>query len=189
MKTIYASEEFHKPKFSIFLAGPTPRDISVKSWRPEFIDALRAKGFRSSVFAPENRVLGSPYDFDTQIPWEVEGLNKANLVVFWIPRKLDTMPAFTTNIEFGEFMHSKKIAVGFPPNTVNTRYIEKRCEMHEIPLFSTIDSLVSYICKEELKIINMCPKCFGSGFKDSNGKLYKCSHCNSKGYINIKTKK
>src|SRR3989304_8862396 len=109
MKVIYASEEFHNPKFSVFLAGPTPREASVKSWRPEFIDTLRIKGFKGSVFAPENRILGSPYDFETQIAWEVEGLNKANIVIFWIPRVLQTMPAFTTNIEFGEFMHSGKI--------------------------------------------------------------------------------
>jgi hypothetical protein len=187
MKIIYAGEKIHKPKFGVFLAGPTPRDISVKSWRPEFIEALRAKGFKGSVIAPENRVLGSPYDFDTQVPWEVEGLNTANLIAYWIPRQLDTMPAFTTNIEFGEFMHSEKIAVGFPPDSVNNRYIGKRCEMHEIPLFQTIEGLVAHICNEELKVINMCPKCFGSGQREDNGRLYKCSNCNSNGYV--KTKK
>ncbi len=186
MKVIYAGEKLHKAKFSVFLAGPTPREITVKSWRPEFIDSLRLKGFEGSVFAPENRVLGSPYDFDTQIPWEVEGLTNANLVIFWIPRKLDTMPAFTTNIEFGEFMHSGKVAVGFPPDSVNNRYIGKRCEMHDIPLFKTTDSLIAHICEEELKIINMCPKCFGTGQKESNGRFYKCTTCNKKGYIKTK---
>lgn len=149
MKVIYAGEKFHNPKFSVFLAGPTPREVSVKSWRPEFVDTLRLKGFKGSVFAPENRTLGSPYDFEKQIAWEVEGLNKANIIIFWIPRVLQTMPAFTTNIEFGEFMHSGKIAVGFPPDSVNNRYIGKRCQMHKIPLFQTIEGLILYICKQE----------------------------------------
>jgi len=189
MKLIYASEQFHKPKFSIFLAGPTPRDIAVKSWRPEFIEALKSKGFKGSVFAPENRVLGSPYDFNTQIPWEVEGLNLSNIVCFWIPRNLETMPAFTTNIEFGEFMHSGKIVVGFPKDSVNNRYIGKRCEMHDIPLYDNIEEMVDYVCEEENKHINMCEKCFGSGYKESNGQPYICNRCNGKGYNQKPNKK
>ena len=188
MKVIYAGEELHSPKFSIFLAGPTPREASVKSWRPEFIEELKSKGFSSSVFAPENRVLGSPYDFETQVDWEVSGLTKANLVIFWIPRNLETMPAFTTNIEFGEFMHSGKIIVGFPPDSVNNRYIGKRCQMHNVPLFDNIKKMVSFICEEENKVINMCPKCYGTGYKESNGQPYKCSNCNNKGYIKKKKK-
>ena len=186
MEIVYAGEKAKRePKFSVFLAGPTPREISVKSWRPEFIETLKTKGFKSTVFAPENRI-GSPYDFDKQINWEVKNLTAVNLIVFWIPRKLDTMPAFTTNIEFGEFMHSNKIVVGFPPNSVNNRYIKKRCEMNETPLFSTIKGVVSHICKEELKVLNMCHKCFGSGQKESNGAFYKCSICKGKGYLNGK---
>ncbi len=183
MKITYAGEKFKNSKFSVFLAGPTPREVTVKSWRPDFIEALKAKGFKGSVFAPENRVLGSPYDFDSQVPWEVQGLNKANLVIFWIPRKLDTMPAFTTNIEFGEFMHSGKIAVGYPPDSVNNRYIGKRCEMHDIPLFDTIDDLASFVCEEEFKTTNQCLKCFGVGEKESNGRFYECSNCDGKGYL------
>ena len=186
MKIIYAGEKFNNTKFSIFLSGPTPRKKSVKSWRPKFIEELEKQGFKGSVFAPENRVLGSPYNFDTQIPWEVKGLNKANLVIFWIPRKLDTMPAFTTNIEFGEFMHSEKLIVGFPPDSVNNRYIGKRCQMHDIPLYNNIQEMVAHICKEELKVINSCHKCGGLGETESNGRVYKCFDCNGCGYINKK---
>lgn len=183
MTVINAGEKFDSPKFSIFLAGPTPRSISVESWRPDFINALEKKGFKSSIYAPENRIPGSHYDFDKQIPWEVKGLNKANLVVFWIPRKLDTMPALTTNIEFGEFMHSNKIVVGFPPESVNNRYIGKRCKMHKIPLFNSVDKMVKFICKKEREFLNQCNKCSGTGQRDSNGRLYNCSLCKGTGQI------
>ena len=183
MKIIYAGEKFNNSKFSIFLAGPTPRSKNVKSWRPSFVEALKDNGFKSSIFIPENKVLGSPYDFDKQIPWEVKGLNKANLIVFWIPRNLKTMPAFTTNIEFGEFMHSGKIVVGFPPKSVKNRYIAKRCEMHQIPLFHTVEEMVNFICEEEIKILNECKRCYGTGHKESNGKSYVCNHCNGEGFI------
>jgi len=183
MKVIYASEKLTSSKFSIFLAGPTPRKASVKSWRPEFIKALEKKGFKSTAYAPENRVKGSPYDFETQISWEVKGLNKADLVVFWIPRNLETMPAFTTNIEFGEFMHSNKLVVGFPLDAPNNRYIGKRCQMHKVPLFHSIDEMVEYICNEEHKKLNPCKKCHGLGETDSNGRAYKCIKCNGVGYL------
>lgn len=190
MRVIYAGEQLHKSKFNIFLAGPTPREITVQSWRPEFIETLKNKGFQGTVIAPENRVLGSPYDFDSQIPWEVNGLNAATLVVFWIPRKLDTMPAFTTNIEFGEFMHSGKVIVGYPPDSVNNRYVGKRCSMHNIPLFDSIDLMVNHICEQEFYVMNKCQKCHGDGHKDSNGHSYTCSNCDGKGYVgNFQLKK
>lgn len=93
------------------------------------------------------------------------------------------MPAFTTNIEFGEFMHSGKIAVGFPVNSEKNKYITKRCEMHNIPLFSTIDELIAHACKKEWNHLNECNKCFGTGHKDSNGMSYRCFSCDGKGYL------
>lgn len=183
MKIIYAGKRFDSPKFSVFLAGPTPRSRSVKSWRPDFIELLKKKGFNSSLYVPENEIIGTPYDFDKQIPWEVKGLNKANLIVFWIPRNLKTLPGFTTNIEFGEFMHSNKIVVGCPPKSEKNRYIEKRCKMHKIPLFNSIDKITSYVCELENRTINSCTKCSGAGQKESNGRLYKCLKCNGKGYF------
>jgi nucleoside 2-deoxyribosyltransferase len=152
MTIIYAGEHLPlKSKFSIFLAGPTPRRADVRSWRPELINALNKAGFTGDIFAPENRVLGSPYDFDQQIPWEVNGLYQSDLVVFWIPRDLQDMPGFTTNIEYGEWMHSGKIVVGFPQNAINTRYIKKRCEMNQTPLFHSIEELADYVCRYEKK--------------------------------------
>jgi hypothetical protein len=156
MRIVYVREKLNAPKFSVFLAGPTPRVLSVKSWRPEFVNLLKSNKFKGSVLIPEEREIGATYDFDKQIPWEVKHLNEANLIAFWIPRKLDTMPAFTTNIEFGEFMHSKKIAVGFPSDSVNNRYISRRCEMSQIPLFQTLEDLAVYVCKEEQKFLQHC---------------------------------
>ena len=39
--------------------------------------------------------------------WDREGLIKASVIFFWIPRGLPDMPAFTTNVEFGYWLHSK----------------------------------------------------------------------------------
>ena len=162
MITIHAGEEIPKnKKFTIFLAGPTPRSLDVKSWRPDFIKQLWDNGFNGNILTPENREQDSLYDFEKQINWEVNGLETADLIVFWIPRNLETMPAFTTNIEFGNYLNSGKIVVGFPEGSPNNRYIKKRCEMNEIPLFHNTDRLCSYVCayeKEESKWYNKIRK-------------------------------
>jgi hypothetical protein len=155
MPQTYASEPnptgVRKKKFSVFLAGPTPRSADVKSWRPAMLEALYRAGYSGNVFLPENRHLGSHYDFDQQIPWEVNGLYGCDLIVFWIPRNLKDMPGFTTNIEYGEWMHSGKIVVGFPEDAVNTRYIKKRCEMNGTPLFHSLEEMADYVCRYEKK--------------------------------------
>lgn len=37
---------------SIFLAGPTPRERGVVSWRPEAINLLQQFGYNGAVFVP-----------------------------------------------------------------------------------------------------------------------------------------
>src|SRR5262245_26798698 len=84
---------------AVFLAGPTPRRPEVPSWRPAAIDLLRERwtGDRLVVFSPEP-AGGVAADYHNQIEWEERGLNLADCVLFWVPRDLATMPAFTTNV-------------------------------------------------------------------------------------------
>ena len=56
-------------------------------------------------------------------------LNAATIRLFWIPRNLTDLPAFTTNVEFGEFMHSSRTVAGAPEDAVNNRYLKTRFEM------------------------------------------------------------
>lgn len=123
---------------SIFLAGPTPRDHSASSWRPNMIRLLRELGFTGDIFIPEKRGDYLSYEFSTHTRWEVQHLNKATVILFWIPRDLQSMPAFTTNIEFGEFLHSGKIVLGFPETAEKMRYLKERCMMHQIPFFNSM---------------------------------------------------
>lgn len=106
MKIIYAHEPLHSNKYDdlnnrIFLAGPTPRSSEVKSWRPTFIKALRKHKFNGTVLIPEASDGVWKNDYIKQVEWELEAIHSSNLVVFWVPRSLPDMPAFTTNVEFG----------------------------------------------------------------------------------------
>lgn len=119
---------------SIFLAGPTPREASVQSWRPEAIRILNEMNFDGTIFVPEDSDGSRKFEYDDQIEWEWNGLSQATCIVFWIPRELVTMPAFTTNIEWGRWYESGKVVLGYPENTPKMSYLKYCAEKNNIPL-------------------------------------------------------
>lgn len=125
MKLVYAREKlpdsFSK---SLFLVGPTPRSPEVSSWRPEMISALEESGYDGVVFIPEDREGEYSCEYTNQVEWEHDALNRSDLVLAWVPRDLDTMPAFTTNVEFGSLLTSRKLLYGRPEGAPKTRYLD-----------------------------------------------------------------
>jgi hypothetical protein len=147
-KEIYALEKTDGLMgHSIFLAGPTPRNYETVSWRPVMIKILRDKGYTGNIFIPEKRGDHLSYEYETHTKWEEDHLNMASIILFWIPRELKLMPAFTTNIEFGEFMHSGKIILAYPKNAEKMRYLQVKAEMHNIPVFYNMEDAVDFILK------------------------------------------
>jgi len=142
---IYTGEPINIVGPSIFLAGPTPRDANTKSWRPEFIQKLKDAGFKGTVLTPETKVFQDYYDYDKQVEWEDEGLTKADKIVFWVPRDLENMPGFTTNIEFGDWMKSGKCILGYPLPGVKMNYLHYKAKKFNMPVFHTIDHVCAYI--------------------------------------------
>jgi len=104
MITNYSEKEVIKGRKSIFLAGPTPRSKETVSWRPEAIEILNKLDFDGIVYIPEYGINVGDIDNDKQFAWELEALEEATTIVFWVPRKLPEMPAFTTNVEFGYWL-------------------------------------------------------------------------------------
>jgi calcineurin-like phosphoesterase family protein len=138
---VYAEDEIPRAGKKVFLAGPTPRTLDVNSWRPKMIEMLRKAGYREHILIPEKRSREDGYDYDTQVQWEDEALNAADLIVFWVPRDLESMPGFTTNIEFGEWMKSGKVILGFPEEASGMRYMDKKATKYRIPTFSDMDDV------------------------------------------------
>ncbi|HVI00101.1 MAG TPA: nucleoside 2-deoxyribosyltransferase domain-containing protein, partial [Enhygromyxa sp.] len=100
MQVVYARQPFPAAfTRAIFLAGPTPRSSDVPSWRPRALELLAERGYDGAVFVPEDADGNARFDYTDQIDWESEGLALADVIVFWIPRDLDTLPGFTTNVE------------------------------------------------------------------------------------------
>lgn len=124
----FSNEEvtISKEKKSIFLAGPTRRDSPFeKSWRKEACDLLESKGFDGIVYIPEFRE-GSNFAYLTQVNWERKALINCSKILFYIPRHLPDMPAFTTNVEFGMYLARRTNDCIFcsPPGAEKNSYLE-----------------------------------------------------------------
>ncbi|MFA6588606.1 MAG: nucleoside 2-deoxyribosyltransferase domain-containing protein [Patescibacteria group bacterium] len=130
MKIIYWLEEYPATcQKSVFLAGPTARQGETPSWRPAAVEALRNLGYDGQIFIPEPRPGQSwpTYDqHDAVVDWEVNGLNRADCIFFWVPRDEKVLPGFTTNIEFGDFFKSGRVVLGAPETAVRMHYMKYR---------------------------------------------------------------
>jgi len=120
--------EWDKSLPSIFLAGPTPRDLNVASWRAEALRILGELEFKGLVLVPERHNWQIRFDYTDQVEWEHEGLYRSSCVAFWVPRKMTTLPGLTTNVEFGALVGSKnesrRVIYGRPEDSEKNRYLD-----------------------------------------------------------------
>jgi 8-oxo-dGTP pyrophosphatase MutT (NUDIX family) len=142
MLPVYARTRFPSTVArTLFLAGPTPRSADVPSWRPRALELL--KEFDGHVFVPEDEAGGVRGDYDDQIEWELTGLARADCILFWVPRQMDTMPALTTNVEFGHFCSSGRVVLGVPPEAAKIRYLRELAARKSVPTFETLEATVA----------------------------------------------
>ena len=124
MKINYSDEVVIEKEKSIFLAGPTPRGENAETWRTSACEYLKEKGFDGVVYVPEYSTWKPKEDYVDQAEWEREALLNASVISFWVPRELPDMPAFTTNVEFGYWLHSGKVIYGRPDNARKIKYLD-----------------------------------------------------------------
>ena len=152
MRVNFSDEVVLKGKKSIFLAGPTPREEKVASWRVDAVKKLEELGFDGVVFVPEYSTWVPKTNYVDQANWEREALTEATVILFWIPRSLPDMPGFSTNVEFGYWLHSKKVIYGRPDGAPKTKYLDwlYKTDYNEEP-FNDLDKLLEYA----VEIINI----------------------------------
>lgn len=134
MQLVYALEEVPSEYTkAIFLAGPTPRNSEVKGWREKALIYLGKLGYDGVVFVPLPRDQEWYNDYTGQIEWEQKCRRLADIILFWVPRRILhmrlgvvdlNMPAFTTNIEFGEDRSSYKMVYGRPDDAEKCNYLD-----------------------------------------------------------------
>ncbi|MEV7581599.1 nucleoside 2-deoxyribosyltransferase domain-containing protein [Streptomyces erythrochromogenes] len=130
---------------SVFLAGPTPdKSAPVPSWRPAAAEALTAQWTGAqplTVLSPESRHGQRADRYETQVDWETDARAAASAILFWIPRDLRTMPAMTTNVEFGLDVSTGRAVLGCPPDCPNperNRYLIYVARRHGVPVCTTL---------------------------------------------------
>lgn len=125
MKLIYSNQKYEESNKSIFLAGPTPRSGDVQSWRKEAINYFEELGFDGVLYIPEDddKAYYSEEGVVDDMSWDQNAIEKASVVMFWIPRS-EEMPAFTTNVEFGYFINSSKMIYGRPDESIKNEYLD-----------------------------------------------------------------
>ena len=156
MKIVYNREE--APKFfnkSVFLAGPTPRDKKLKSWRTDAIEILKGKGYDGVVFCPEDNpatpdVAFPDYDTDpegyvAQVDWENKWLQASDCILFWVARELPDFPGLTTNVEFGRYFKTGKISAGSPKSAVKNTYLRVLLEKEDIKWYYDLDKCIDNV--------------------------------------------
>lgn len=146
----YSDQEIIKGEKSIFLAGPTPRGKDIISWRNEAVKILENLGFDGIVYVPEYSSWKPKTDYVDQAMWERVGLSNATIIAFWIPRYLPDMPAFTTNVEFGYWLHTGKVVYGRPNDAEKIKYLDwlYKLDYNEEPIDS-LEELLK-LCVEKL---------------------------------------
>ncbi|WP_433324742.1 nucleoside 2-deoxyribosyltransferase domain-containing protein [Spirillospora sp. CA-294931] len=149
---VYAREEPpERWDAAVFLAGPSPRSPEVASWRPEAVALLCerwAHAGRLVVFSPEHR--HDRYDdYLGQIDWEERCLHLSDVVLFYVPRDLATMPALTTNVEWGVWHDSGRVVFGAPPEAPRNRYLLHYAAKFDVPtatdLPGTVDAALAVV--------------------------------------------
>lgn len=132
-------------KNAIFLAGPCPRVNYDDDWRNEAIEYLEDIGFDGIVLNPTNRNYNKGnFNLEKQTKWEVLAMHYASAIVFWIPRSKEH-PAFTTNIELGQWINSPSVYLGFPIDSWKNEYIKERCHLIDKPIFNDLRELLNAV--------------------------------------------
>lgn len=148
MRILRPGDEFDRVSVreSIFLAGPTPRDENGTDWRPGAIDLFeRHLTSDITLFVPAPFVDKYPereQNYDCQIRWEDQALNFADVILFWVPRELNHMPAFTTNVEFGAWIKSGKVVYGRPDDAPKCGYLDWHARKNFVPIRETLNQTI-----------------------------------------------
>lgn len=139
MKVVYVGERSESSGPSIFLAGPSPRKEKDFHWRPEALRFLEEFGFDGQVFVPLKSNGAWLGDFKDQCNWELDHLEKATVIAFWVPRKIEGLPGFTTNVEFGLYVKSGKVVLGYPSEAEKMRYLRLLARRYDVSVFSDLE--------------------------------------------------
>lgn len=146
MRVFYAKEAFpEEGTLSLYLMGPTPREQygRVLSWRAEALDLLERLDFQGEVFLPEPRDGQWSGAYHEQVEWEEAALQRADRILVWLPRDMETWPGLTTNDEWGYWKgrDPARLIFGAPPEATCVRYQQHYAQQLAVPVYATLEEV------------------------------------------------
>jgi Nucleoside 2-deoxyribosyltransferase like len=134
-------------KFSIFLAGSIEMG-SAENWQAKIENAL--KDYESiCILNPRRENWDSSWKqeksnpkFREQVNWELEGLEKANLIVFYFAPETKSPISM---LELGLFAHSNKLIVCCPQGFWRKGNIDIVCERYNIKQVDNLAGLIEVV--------------------------------------------
>ena len=149
MKIIYSQQPIpSRLSKSIFLAGTTLRSHNTGvSWRKEALEILESIGYDGVVFLPEfedaTHNTSDSFDYVEQVDWEDRCLAAADKIIFWIERDLKKQVyGLTSNVEYGKWMNSGKVYLGFPSDADKMAYLHQHAKKNNVKSYSVLRNML-----------------------------------------------
>ena len=130
-----------------FLAGPCPRENYGEDWRFEAATILRRLGFKGNIISPTNdhyMEMRKNYGLEMlsqQTEWERRMMHTCSALVFWVPRS-EKWPAFTTNVEYGEWYKKEGVFFGYPEGAIKNEYLELKLQEQNKTAYHTLEDIL-----------------------------------------------
>lgn len=125
----------------IFLAGTIDMGTG-EDWQAGLLDCFSAKSGRYLLYNPrqEHWDASRPGEMDYQVNWELEHLEKADIIIMNI---LSGSKSPITLLELGLFARSGKLHVVCTPDFYRYDNVRITCARYGVPVYSTLEELLS----------------------------------------------
>jgi hypothetical protein len=139
----------HEPsdgRHTLFLAGSIDMGAT-EDWQAEVVSRLSDLDIvvlnprRDDWDASWRQSIDEP-QFRGQVEWELDGLERADVIAMWLARESQ---APISLLELGLFARSGKVVVGCPAGFWRRGNVEVVCARYEIPLSGDFDAFVAMV--------------------------------------------
>lgn len=142
-KVITAPERYDpksSPGWSVFLAGAIDMGTAV-NWQQYVIDALQSHP--DIVLLNPRRMQFTADTLDEQIQWELDALERVDMVFLWFPAESKAPISF---FEAGLYWRSGKLLVGAEPGFYRRRNLEIAGYEYFVHLHASLESMLHSLC-------------------------------------------
>jgi hypothetical protein len=124
---------------TVFLAGAIDMG-EAENWQQEVIEAFKAD--LSIILVNPRRKQFTDDMEDEQIAWELEALEKANVILMWFPESAEAPVSF---LELGLYLQSGKLLVGVEQGFYRQRNIELTSQRYGNPVYYSLTELITAV--------------------------------------------